>query len=261
VRRRRVVAAVAVILTAVALVVAFESGSSGHGARSAPKARAAAPTPRAAAPRHAARPAPAAPATAAAGAPRVDPLAVRPQLQHYRNDCEATALSMLLTAAGAPRTQEQVMGELPRDGPADPRILEDGTWVWGDPERGFVGRVKGGGIAGGYGVFVGPVLALARRHVPAEDLTRRPLAVIIDHLRRHRPVMVWVGLSDGPYQRWVTPRGRQVVGNFGEHSLLLVAFRRGEFVYNDPLTGARDTVSPEGFTTMWARLGRRAISA
>jgi uncharacterized protein YvpB len=257
-----VVAALAVLVTAVVLVVAIESGSSGQGPRPAPKARAAAPKARAAAPRHVARPAPpAAPAPAVADAPRIDPLAVRPKLQHYRNDCEATALSMLLTAAGAPRTQEQVLGELPRDGPADPRILADGTWVWGDPERGFVGRVKGGGTAGGYGVFVGPVLALARRHVPAEDLTRRPLAVIIDHLRRHRAVMVWVGLSDGPYQRWVTPRGRQVVGNFGEHSLLLVAFRRGEFVYNDPLTGARDTVSPEGFTTMWARLGRRAISA
>jgi uncharacterized protein YvpB len=52
-----------------------------------------------------------------------------------------------------------------------------------------------------------------------------------------------------------------VLGNFGEHSLLLVAFRRGEFVYNDPLTGARDTVSQEDFMTMWTRLGRRAISA
>jgi uncharacterized protein YvpB len=254
-----------VLLLVGAVVVAVHPWSSGTGARAAPKAKAAAP-PRAARPAphrtRPASPAAAAPAPAAPASARRDPLAVRPQTQHYRNDCEATALSMLLTAAGAPRTQEQVLGELPRDGPADPRILPDGTWVWGDPERGFVGRVKGGGTAGGYAVFVGPVLAVARRHVPlAEDLTGHSVSVLIDRLRRHRAVMVWVGLSDGPFQRWVTPRGRQVLGNFGEHSLLLVGYQGGNFLYNDPLTGTRETVSTADFMTMWRRLGRRAISA
>jgi uncharacterized protein YvpB len=241
----------AAIVMAIALVLAVHPWSSGAGDRPATEMPRAAPQ----------RAAGAAPARAGTAAARRDPRAVRPQLQRYHNDCEATALSMLLTAAGAPRSQEQVLRELPRDGPADPRVLPDGTWVWGDPERGFVGRVKGGGTAGGYGVFVAPVLALARRHAPAEDLTRRPLTVLIDRLRRHRPVMAWVGLSDGPFRRWVTPRGREVLGNFGEHSVLLVAFRRGGFVYNDPLTGTRKTVSAAEFMVMWRRLGRRAISA
>ena len=190
-----------------------------------------------------------------------DPLSIRPQRQQNPNTCEVTALSMLLAAAGAPRSQAQLMRRLPRDGPADPTVRPDGTWVWGDPERGFVGRAQGGGTAGGYGVYVGPILRLARRYVSAEDLTRRPLSAVIDRLRRGHAVMAWVGLSDGPYRRWVTPAGRRVLGNFGEHAILLLRYRKGVFTYDDPLTGTRKSVSRNDFTTMWRRLGRRAISA
>jgi uncharacterized protein YvpB len=189
------------------------------------------------------------------------PMSVAPQRQKYHNDCEATALSMLLATAGVNRSQDQLLHRLPRSRPTDPRYEPDGAMVWGDPQRGFVGRVDGGGTAGGYGVYERPILTLARRYVPAENLTGRPLAVLLDRLRHGRAVMAWVGLSAGTARRWVTPQGRTVAADLGEHVLLLVGYQHGAIIVNDPLTGSRQTISPANFAAIWRRLGRRAVSA
>ncbi|MCA1706994.1 MAG: C39 family peptidase, partial [Actinobacteria bacterium] len=132
--------------------------------------------------------------------------------------------------------------------------------VWGDPDRGFVGRPDGGGPAGGYGVYERPVSALARRHGarPARLRGARP-ADVYAQLLAGRPVMTWVGLSDGPYRTWRTREGRRVTGNFGEHTVVLTGLRGNNLAVNDPLDGRRKTWSKGQFELMWRRLGRRAL--
>ncbi len=203
----------------------------------------------------------AAPSTAQetiAVSPRPDAMPV--VRQAYRNNCETAALSMLLASVGVRVDQRQLQRAVRRSGPLDPRTASDGTVTWGDPDEGFVGRVRGGGVAGGFGVYPGPIRQLAARYgVALTDVSRRPVAQLIARLRAGRPVMTWIGLSQGPYRRWVSPAGKPIVVNFGEHVVVLVRLTRDGIVVNDPLTGTRKTWSVAQFTKMWRLLGRRGL--
>ena len=181
--------------------------------------------------------------------------------QVYPNNCETAALQMLLATRGIEQDQRELQGELRRDGPLDPRSAEDGTRIWGNPRVGFVGRPEGGGVAGGFGAYPRPVLALAERWVDAVNLTgRRPQAIYRRLLAGHA-VLAWIGLSDGPYESWRGPRGEVVTVNWGEHTVLLRGLAGDRLLVNDPLSGEKQLWSKTEFEERWALMGDRAISA
>ena len=181
--------------------------------------------------------------------------------QAFRNNCETAALAMLLRAAGENIDQLALQERLASSPPLDPRTRSDCTLEWGDPDAGFVGRANGGGPAGGFGVYEGPVRRLAAREgVRLTDLTGRSPARVYDSLLEGRPVMTWIGLTDGPYSTWETREGREIRANFGEHTVVLTGTRAGVVRVNDPLSGTRATWSRTDFELMWNRLGRRALS-
>ena len=180
--------------------------------------------------------------------------------QVFRNNCETAALSMLLASAGVRVDQRVLQRLLPRSGPLDPIIAPDGVWNWGAPDDGFVGRVRGGGTAGGFGVYQGPIRRLAARYdVALLNLTRRDVGDVVERLRAGRPVLAWIGLADGPYRRWRTPAGRLVSVNLGEHTVVLTGIRGSTILVNDPLTGRTLQWSVAEFARRWALLGRRAL--
>ena len=181
--------------------------------------------------------------------------------QRLRNNCETAALSMLLLARGRQGDQMELQRQLPRSGPLDPQTGRDGSLVWGDPSEGYVGRPEGGGTSGGYGVYEKPIAALARRHgLTVTDLSRGPALRVYDAVRSGRPVMVWIGLSEGPVETWQTPAGKSVTGNFGEHTVVLTGIKGDQLAVNDPLSGRRLTWSKPQFEVMWKRLGTRALA-
>jgi uncharacterized protein YvpB len=172
--------------------------------------------------------------------------------QGYRDDCEATALSMML---GGRVSQYRLQAVLPISPPLDPEQTAHGL-VWGDPERGFVGRVRGGG----YAVYDRPLLALARRFDPhARNLTRHPLAAIVAALQSGHPVVAWIQLGPSVPREWSTPAGRTINANFAEHAVTLTGWRPGWIAYNNPWNGARQTVTLGRFVAWWRTLGDRAI--
>lgn len=181
--------------------------------------------------------------------------------QAERNTCESAALSILLATAGVRVSQERLQRQLPRSGPLDPR-RSGSERVWGDPELGYVGRGGGGGAAGGFGVYPGPVAAVAKRNGTAlSDLTRASPRRVYRRLLYGRAVMAWVGLSEGPYDEWRSPRGRRVRVNFGEHTVVLAGVRRdGSLRVVNPLQGTAEVWSRGKFEAMWSLLGRRALS-
>lgn len=181
--------------------------------------------------------------------------------QELRNNCEAAALEVLLATTGRRVDQLTLLAELPRSGTPDP-IGSGPERVWGDPELGFVGRPDGGGVAGGFGVFQRPVMEVAaRRGRPLDDLTGVPPAAIYERLLSGRAVMVWVGLSDGPYGEWRSPEGRPVRVNFGEHTVVLTGVRPdGALDVVNVLQGTSEVWSRDKFIAMWSLLGRRAVS-
>jgi uncharacterized protein YvpB len=188
-------------------------------------------------------------------------IALRPVRQVLHNDCESTALSMLLAAAGVRAGQLELQDRLPHSGPLDPAPVAGSTlFRWGDPERGFVGRPAGGGTEGGFGVYEPPIRALAARYgVHLLDLHGRSLAVVRHALLAGHPVLAWVGLADGPFLRWLTPAGREITVNLNEHAVTLVGAGPGYVLVNNPLTGLRERWSDELFSYRWQLLGRRAL--
>lgn len=181
--------------------------------------------------------------------------------QDLRNNCESAALEILLATTEVRADQLRLQSQLPRSGQLDPRETSAGR-VWGDPEVGYVGRPDGGGTAGGFGVYQGPVRRVARSYGRRlDDLSGSSAAQVYARLRAGRAVLAWIGLSDGPYGTWSSPSGRPVRVNFGEHTVVLVGITsRGELRVVNPLEGSRETWSAAKFEAMWRLLGRRALA-
>lgn len=182
--------------------------------------------------------------------------------QKLRNNCEATALQILLRTTGRGASQLRLQAELTRSGPLDP-VGTGSNRTWGDPDLGFVGRPDGGGTAGGFGVYPGPVKQLAaKRGVALRDLTGEPARRIYTTLLAGNAVMVWVGLGDGPYSSWRSPSGRSINVNLNEHTVVLNGLdRSGRLTVVNPLNGRTERWSKQKFETMWELLGRRALAA
>lgn len=182
--------------------------------------------------------------------------------QFQRNACEAAALHILLATTGARVSQQELQAAFPRSGPLDP-VGTGPQRTWGDPDRGYVGRPEGGGTAGGFGIYPGPVAATARRYGRRlEDLTRTAPARIYARLLAGRAVIAWIGLSDGPYDAWRSPQGSPIQVNFGEHTIVLTGIQRnGDLRVVNPLNGTLERWSRTRFEAAWELLGRRALGA
>lgn len=182
--------------------------------------------------------------------------------QVLQDDCEATALSMVLGYSGHPVDQLTLQKQVAHSPPLDPTVAADGSEVWGDPSEGFVGRADGGGPAGGFGVYQKPIRALARRHgLAMRELTGSSPAAVYAALLAGHPVLAWVALSEGPYASWTSPAGKPVQINYGEHAVVLTGVEGEDVHVNDPLSGERLVWTKEQFEQMWAGLGHRALAA
>jgi len=182
--------------------------------------------------------------------------------QVLQDDCEATALSMVLAFRGKRVGQLTLQDQVAHSRPLDPTVSPSGSEVWGDPSQGFVGRADGGGPAGGFGVYQGPIKALARTHgVALDDLSGASPAAVYRALLAGHPVMAWVALANGPFATWQTPAGRTVHINYGEHAVVLTGVGAAGVSVNDPLSGSRLTWEKPQFEQMWAALGHRALAA
>jgi uncharacterized protein YvpB len=181
--------------------------------------------------------------------------------QRLQNNCEATALQMLLAGLGVRAPQLAVQARLPRNGPLDP-VERGNRTIWGDPALGFVGRPNGGGPAGGFGVYHGPIAYVAHTYrVALHNLTGAPVDAILARVRSGHAVMAWVGLSNGPYGHWFSPAGKAIDVNFGEHAVVITGIdRNGTLSIADPLTGTALQWSRAEFAAKWQRLGRQALS-
>ncbi len=181
--------------------------------------------------------------------------------QRLRNNCETAALSILMQTVGTTRDQLALQRQLLRSGPLDPTGSGAGM-RWGDPDRGYVGRADGGGVAGGFGVYPGPVAALARRNkVPLENLTGKTVNALYQRLRTGHAILAWIGLGDGPYGRWTSPEGKAIKVNYNEHTVVLHGITRdGTIAVSNPLQGTAERWTPQQFEATWRLLGGRALA-
>ncbi len=188
----------------------------------------------------------------------VAPLSQKPELQ---NGCEVTSLAMLLTAVNRPVDKMTLAKMQPQDPTPLVRDKSGKILKWGNPNRGFVGKVDGYG----YGLYHEPAVSLLNHIVPGQavDLTGQPFSVLTQTVDRGVPVVVWTTATFHPTLSWVTwesPDG-PVRATFQEHAVLLVGYDP-HFVYvNDPLTGkAAQRLNRSSFIAAWRQLGRQAVT-
>jgi uncharacterized protein YvpB len=184
------------------------------------------------------------------------------QLPELPNGCEVTSLSMLLTAVGHPVDKMTLAKEQPRD-PTPVVYGPDQTISsWGNPNKGFVGKVDG---YPGYGIYHGPIVTLINKILPgrAVDLTGHPFSEVLAMVANQTPVMVWTTADFQPTSNWVTwnsPDG-PVRATFSEHAVLLVGYNRTQLFVNDPLDGAKSKpVDRQSFIAAWKQLGQQAVT-
>ena len=129
-------------------------------------------------------------------------IALRPVRQVLHNDCEATALSMLLAAAGVHVGQLRLQARLPRSGPLDPEPVAGSRALPLGRSRAWLRRAAGGRRNGGrLRRLRAAVRALAARYgVHLVDLHGRSVAVV--RARRARRAS---GPRLGRPRRWAVP--------------------------------------------------------
>lgn len=158
--------------------------------------------------------------------------------QEHLLSCEMAALRMAAAYLGEPVSEEALLKMLAFD-ETPLRIRKNGTLVWGDPRKGFVGNLDGwqmyyGGWREhpphrrnvrwwGYGVYVQPVADVATKIGLAASCIDE-LDDIYWHLDRHQPVIAIVpagGKTETVTWGWYTEQGGSVPVMNREHAVVL----------------------------------------
>lgn len=179
--------------------------------------------------------------------------------QRYPLSCEVAALSMSLRYLGYNVSEDILLDNLAFStrGPKK-------NGIWGDPELGFVGDIKGSVYKGtGYGVYDEPIKDLASKYVSAAALESLELRHILGFTEKKYPVIVWGLLSDKDPISWRTSEGKEVSVYPGEHARVIVGYTGhialpDEIILMDPLYG-EVRMEREKFLSDWNTMERRAV--
>lgn len=208
------------------------------------------------------------PPTPARGAPPTLPPIAFPHdpvpsyRQQLSNDCEATALRMILAGRGIARSDRQLLSSIGVD-LKHPHYGYSGP-TSGDPYRAFVGSPNGSESGGsGYGVFYPPVAAAAaangvrvlaaQEHYPAAQLYAQLGA---GHLAEVWIDYLWRARSSTSYRaydgRWIPYAGP------AEHAITLVGVTANGVLVNDPARG-HYWISKSRFRAGWSTYRDMAV--
>ena len=188
-------------------------------------------------------------------------VSVRAQKQVFPHASEVTALSMILTRLGHDVAQVKLVPKLPGNGPLDRQpVAGSKLFRWGDPELGFVGRPDGAGDKG-FGVYEGPIRKLAAPYdIHFDDLRGKSVDAVRKTLLEGHPVIAWVGGKSARPASWLTPSGKKITVDLGEHAVLIIGAGPDYFLLNDPLTGTQERWDTATFSPRFELIGRRALA-
>lgn len=189
--------------------------------------------------------------------------------QIYPLSCEAASLEMALKFYGIETTQDELLKLF---GNSEPKELQQvgSRYIWGDPDKAFVGDVKGwftgekDGVvslkyATGWGINNGPVAAVARKFKPeSRAITNANIDQVILALNEDKPVIWWHKRDDifNESLTVFTPEGKQMKYT-QMHVALISGFKISEvnsitFTIKDPFYGEFE-INQEDFLRQWNR--------
>jgi uncharacterized protein YvpB len=177
-------------------------------------------------------------------------LSVPLRYQIYTLSCESASLQMALEYRGIKKSQDELLKEI---GISDPykSYTENGVMIWGDPNLGFVGNVKGyfsnatNGMRGatGWGVNKDPIARVAREYRSGSEAYSGFTSLdVIRELDDGNPVIFWhvpdsYAAGSITYQ---TPAGKSI-RFFRNHVAVISGYKivdgKTSFMISDPLYG------------------------
>lgn len=175
--------------------------------------------------------------------------------------CEVATLKMALRYKGVdPLTEDQLMALV---GYSEP--IRRSRGIWGDPNVGFVGNIRGRQNTTGYGVHWDPIAEAAQVFLP-ESHTFQGFspAQIAAEISAGNPVIIWGLYGKSWPDTWRTPEGKVIRAWRGEHTRVIIGFT-GEvnnpdgFILIDPLLPRRLTWSTDQLLKNSAPFGTAGV--
>lgn len=174
--------------------------------------------------------------------------------QDHSLSCEVANLKMVLAYRGISVTEGQLLADIGYDDTL--KRYEDGQMIWGDPHEAFVGNVDGKMMQDGYGVYWGPIAAVADKYRNARVITNSTATQLARYISQGHPVIAWSYMGNGKTYQWRTPAGRLINGIYSEHPVVVRGFKgtaddpEGFFVVN-PIYGYQ-YLTTSYFMSHWA---------
>lgn len=199
---------------------------------------------------------------AASALPAPTNASVRLNVPFHRQEqslsCEIATLKMALAAHGINVSERELIQQLP----FDPTPKSRG--VWGDPNKGFVGRIDGRMLVDGYGVYWDPIASVGSNYAATRVIHHGSAADIAGQLAQGHPVIIWGYYGQRAVYNWQTPDGNTIKAVNGEHTRVVYGFdgptdNPTRFYLIDPLSGHMSWSTDE-LMFNWSALNHMAVA-
>ncbi|MCZ6943020.1 hypothetical protein EJ131_21335 [Bacillus mycoides] len=174
--------------------------------------------------------------------------------------CEVTSLAMVLQFSGAQVDKMELASKIKH-------VPFQRNGLKGNMHKGFIGNMATCDKPG-LGVYVEPILKLAKLYVPEEkvkDLSHKEPQQIYEAIDQGFPVWVLTNarfklLPDDQFYTWRTYEGEMKV-TYHQHSIVVTNYD-DQYVYiNDPLkTEKHIAINRDDFEQSWVQMGRQAMT-
>jgi uncharacterized protein YvpB len=182
--------------------------------------------------------------------------------QPYQYACNLTAARMVLAYEGIDVEVDELYENIEKS-TIEYNETEN---VWGDPNLGFIGDIRGRDK--GYGVHWQPVADLLKNYIETAEVERNwDRTSILAEVKDGNPAIIWAhnGFGDsGTETTWELPSGEEIFTVDGMHSYVVVGWIGSlddpeKIILIDPAGRGRWEITPEKFADLWSTFDNTAI--
>lgn len=178
--------------------------------------------------------------------------------QKYQYSCETAALRIVLNFHGIQLSEDEIIKRMPFES------TENKNGVWGDPDKGFVGKIDGHSSSESYGIHWKPLKELATHWKKAELLEQGTKEDLISNLMDKKPIIVWIYTGKKTPLQWKTTTGKPVKALLEEHTVVISGFKGNKyqvegFYISDPSKKNVKFLETSKFLEVWSGFENKGL--